>query len=302
MIAQRVLAAMLLVATTSVANAEDFTLPTLCEVDLVDDIELHATESGILDYVAVREGSQVRSEDILVKIDTSEPEKMKEIAKYKLDAALQRAREDIEVRYAQAQADAAEATVLELEETNRMVARSVTEADLREARLQHKRAVLGIEKAENDRKLAELDAWGLKAEYEAADMAIERRTIRAPFDGLVIKKYRSEKEWAQPGEPILQLVRLDQLQVEGLVSVMEHSPAELNGCEVTINVQVANGRVVPATGRVVYIHPVLLRGQKAVVRAEITNRQENGAWLILPKMTAKMTIHLGTGGVAVGAR
>ncbi|MEM8864382.1 MAG: HlyD family efflux transporter periplasmic adaptor subunit, partial [Planctomycetota bacterium] len=254
--------------------------------------------AGILDYVSVKEGARVRAEDILVKIDTREPEKAKEIAKYKLNAAVERARDDIEERYAVAAAEAALATVEEMEETNRMVPKSVTEADLRQERLNYNRAKLQIDKAIHDRKLAELDAWALKAEYEAAEMAIERRTLRAPFNGMVIEKFRDEKEWVNPGDPVLRLVRLDELQVEGLVSVAEHPPAELDGCEVTINVAVGNGRPVQATGRIVYINPILLRGQKAVVRAEVTNREENGHWVILPQMTAKMTIHLGTGGVA----
>ncbi|MEN1679323.1 MAG: HlyD family efflux transporter periplasmic adaptor subunit [Planctomycetota bacterium] len=281
------------------AAAEDFQVENECEVHLVDDLELHATEAGILDHVAVREGSRVRVEDVLVKIDSREVEKAAEIAKYKLNAAVQRALDQVEEDYARASADVARENVRELELTIARVEGSVTDADLRQAKLEHKRAVLQIEKAQHDRKLAELDAWSLKKEYEAAEMAVDRRTLRAPFSGVVVEQYRDEKEWVNPGDPILRLVRLDQLQVEGLVKLQDHTPAELDGCEVTITVGVGRGRTEQATGRIVYINPILLRGQRAVVRAEITNREENGNWLILPQMMATMKIHLGTGGAAV---
>ncbi|MEM6798209.1 MAG: HlyD family efflux transporter periplasmic adaptor subunit [Planctomycetota bacterium] len=282
-------------------HAEDFKLPDACVVDLVDELELHATEAGILDQVAVKEGARVRSEDVLVRIETSEAEKAREIARYKLRAALERARNDVEERFSRASSDVAKAEVETLEATNRAVANAVTATDLRKARLEYKRSLFGIEKAVHDRQLAELDAWTQKAELEAADMAIERRTLRAPFAGVVQEQFRDEKEWVNPGDPILRLVRLDALQVEGLVPIASYAPADLDGCEVTIKVAAGGGKTVTATGRIVFINPILMRGlegQNVVVRAEVTNREQNGHWVILPKMIAEMTIHIGTGGAA----
>lgn len=298
-------AALLAIAFTAAAHAEDFTLPHNCVVGLVDDIELHATEAGILDHVGVKEGARVRAEDVLVQIDTSEAKKARQVAKYALRRAVEAARDDVEIRYAEASLKVAEATVLELEETISKVAKAVTEADIREARLNANKAKLQIEKAKHDQELANLDAWTKKAELEAAEMAIERRTLRAPFNGVVQKKYRDEKEWVNPGDPILRLIRLDELQVEGSVPLAQHTPAELDGCEVTITVPSGGGKTATATGRIVYIDPILMRGadgQEAKVRAEVTNREQNGHWTILPMMNARMTIHLGTGGVAAAQR
>lgn len=284
------------------AVAENYELPEVCVVDLVDDLELHATEPGILDYLAVKEGAKIRAEDVLARIDTRQPEKQKEVAKYALQTALEKAKDDIEIRYARAASRVARETVAELQQTNMSVAKAVTESDLRQAQLDYERSVLAIEKAGKDKKLAGLEAWTKKAEVEAADMAIQRRTLRAPFNGVVVDRFVNEKEWVNPGDPILRIVRLDELQVEGLVPIAVRTPAELDGCEVTIQATIGNGRQVQATGRVVYVNPILLRGQRAVVRAEINNREESGHWVILPKMKAKMTIHLGTGGVAVSSR
>lgn len=285
------------------ALGEDFLVRDACEVHLVDDVELHATEAGILDYVAVREGDRVRAEDVLVKIDTKEVEKQAEVASFRVNAAVARAKDEVEEKYARASADHAAAKVMEFEETNERQPKSVPEADLREARLEHKRAVLQIEKAQRDRKLAELDAWVAKKEHEAAELAVERRTLRAPFGGVIVQQFRDEKEWVQPGDPILRLVRLDQLKVEGIVELAQHTPAELDGCPVTVEVNVGKGRVEEFPGRIVYVNPILLRGEKQVVRAEVANRQESGKWLLLPQMTARMTIHLGrgSGGPKLGA-
>lgn len=294
----------LLLALTITANlaAEDYVLPQASVVDLVDDLELHATEPGILDYLAVKEGAKIRAEDVLARIDTRQPEKQKEVARYALQAALNKANNDIEIRYAKAASRVAQETVAELQETNRSVAKAVTESDMRQAQLDFERSVLAIEKAAEDKKQSTIEAWTKKAEVEAAEMAIERRTLRAPFSGVVVDRFVQEKEWVNPGDPILRIVRLDELQVEGLVPIAVRTPAELDGCEVTIEAAIGNGRTVQATGRVVYVRPEILRGQNVVVRAEINNREESGHWVILPKMQAKMTIHLGTGGVAVSRR
>ncbi|MEM6331370.1 MAG: HlyD family efflux transporter periplasmic adaptor subunit, partial [Planctomycetota bacterium] len=288
-------------AAASPAVAEDYTPAETWPLDLVDDLELHATEAGILDFVGVKEGARVRAEDVLVKIDTRQAEKARDVARLALRAAVELARDEIEITYAKAAADVAMSTLQELRETNARVQGAVTEADVRQARLDHRRSILAIEKAEKDKMMAGFDAQTKMAELQAAELAIERRTLRAPFAGMVQRIVRDEKEWVNPGDPILRLIRLDTLQVDVLVPIADHAPADLDGCEVTVSVAAGGGRTVTATGRVVYIDPILVRGvqgQQAVVRAEITNREQNGRWAVLPKMKAQMTIHLGTGAAA----
>ncbi len=276
-----------------------------CTVDLIDPVELPATEAGVLVFQGMKEGANVKSEDVIAKIDARMAEMQKRIAVYKFNAAVKRANDEIEIEYSKKAAEVADAEYQEMLEVQSRMAKAFTDPEMRKAKLDSERSVLAVEKAANDQKLALLDAYAAKGEVDAAAVSIERRTILAPFDGQVVKVFRRQQEWVNPGDPILQLIRMDTLQVDGWVYLEDYSPDELAGCEVTIEVPGAKGRVEKANGRIVWIDPVLTRGdrsQKMMVRAEIANRTKNDQWVILPNMRAKMTIHLGTGGQSVGSR
>ena len=276
-----------------------------CQVDLIEDVKLPALDAGVLLHLGVKEGDQVKSEAVIARIDDREPNQERRRAAFAYNAAVKKAKNDISVRFAKAQLDVAVATLQELIDTNNRLEKAVPEADIRQARLEVRSGDLRIKNAQHELDLAELDAHTARVEVDTSEMLIERRVIRAPFDGEVAEVYRQQQEWVSPGDPILRLIRLDTLNVEGLVNVDKYSFAELKGCEVTVEVPVAAGRRVQATGRVVWVDPILMRGvdgQVAKVRAEISNRREKGEWIIHPRRQATMTVHLGTGGVSAAKR
>lgn len=269
-----------------------------CVVGLVNKIELPATEAGVLVYLGVKEGSAIRQEEVIAQIDDREARQLLRIAEFSKEAAEARADDNVEIEYNQAAALVSRVDWEEMNEANRQVDGAVPEADVRRARLEYDRSRLGEKKARKDQQLARLDARVKEAELEAARLAIAMREIRAPFDGEVLEVTRHQQEWVQPGEVIAVVAQLDTLQVDGFVYFDQYDPSQVDGCEVTIDVAVGRGRVVQATGRVVYIDPVAVyeKRHKYLVRAEIANRRENGRWLISPNLSARMTIHLGSGG------
>lgn len=276
-----------------------------CRVDLIEAVNLPAVDPGVLLHLGVREGDQVESEQIIARVDDREARQQFLRAASAYNAAAKRANNGVPEEFAVAQLGVAEATLEELLDTNNRLEGAVPEADVRQARAEVKSGQLRIKNAKQDRLLALSEAKTAEIEVQTARMLIDRRVVRAPFAGEVVEVYRQQQEWVSPGDPILRLIRLDTLYVEGLVSVDAYSFAEIKGCEVTVDVPTTRGRVVQATGRVVWIDPILMRsvdGQIAKVRAEIANRQEKGAWLIHPKREATMTIHLGTGGVAAARK
>jgi multidrug resistance efflux pump len=156
----------------------------------------------------------------------------------------------------------------------------------------------GIDKARHEQKLSQYDAYTKNAELEITKLAIQRRVITAPFDGMVEKKYRKQDEWVAPGDPILYLFRLDTVNVEGAVEQSKYDPHELLGCDVTVEVQLARGRKETVRGKITKVSSVVRLDGKFEVRAEVPNRQEHGTWLLRDGLLATMTIHLGTGGAA----
>ncbi len=275
-----------------------------CLIQLVNDIQVPATESGLMTYLGVKQGSNVKAEDLIAKIDDRVAQQAYNVANFAKQAADARAEDDIEIIYNIAAARVAREDWIELEEANQAVSKAVTESDLRRAKLDYDRAKLGTDKAKKDRELAGLDAQTKEAELEAALLGIDMRKVIAPFDGQVVEVLRDEQEWVQAGEPILRLIRLDTLKVEGYINYDDYDPSEIDGCEVTVEVNMGRGRTERATGRVVYIDPeAKFDGQyKFLFQAEIANRQENERWIISPRLEANMTVHLGTGGVSNARR
>jgi multidrug efflux pump subunit AcrA (membrane-fusion protein) len=262
------------------------------------DILLPAKEPGVLVSLNVEEGARVTKGQEIGQIDDSEPQAQKKAARYARDAAGKRAQDDVEIRYSKAQADVAHADYDQLVETNLIAPKAVTAVELRAKKLEWDRAVLAIEKSGKDQELAKFEWYTKQAELDAADLAINRRKIIAPFDGEVVEIQRKQDEWVNPGDPILRLVRRDVVRVEGKVDQREFDPHELQGSNVTVEVQLARGRTEKVTGRVVDVSPVLSYDGRFVVLAEVANRQVGGNWILMDGQRAQMTIHANPTGAA----
>jgi multidrug efflux pump subunit AcrA (membrane-fusion protein) len=267
-----------------------------CLVKLQDDVKLAGKEAGVLVQLSVKEGSQVHAGEVIGKLDDSQPQAQKEAAQAGYNAAWNKWKDDVEIRYSKAAAQVAHADYDKLVETNQRADKAVPQVEIRKAKLDWDRSELAIEKAQHDQELAKYDAYTKQAELKAAQLAIDRRTIKAPFDGEVVAINRHQEEWVGMGDWILRLVRLDAMYVEGALDRTLYDPQEVVNCNVTIQVEMARGRKEQAEGRITYVSSEVRGDGKYQVRAEVANRQEGGRWLLADGMKATMTIHLGTGG------
>ncbi len=261
-------------------------------VKVQDEAKIPAMEAGVITHFSVREGARVKKDDILAVVDDREAKARLKIAKYAELAAWKIVNQDIEERYARAAAELADADLKKDMEANRQVKGSVAGSEIERKRLDFKRAELQIEKAANDRIMAKYDAKTKTAEREAAAMALEWRTIRAPFDGDVVKTFVHQSEWVQPGEPILKLVRFDKLYVEGHLLAQNFDRSEILGKPVTIELVKAHDRKVTVSGRIVHVDQMLQGRGRYTVRAEVDNELVNDSWLLQPGGVVRMTIHL----------
>jgi multidrug efflux pump subunit AcrA (membrane-fusion protein) len=276
-------------------------------VRVADQVKLPAKEPGVLVQMSVKEGTQVRAGQVIGKIDDSEPQMKKVAATAEYAGAYKRWKDDIEIRYAKAQAEVAKAKYEKLVETNRNAPNAVPDVELREAKLEWDHFTLAIEKSIHDQELAKFEAFTKQAELDAAKLAIERRAIIAPFDGVVEELKRKQDEWVQPGDTILTLLRLDTMHVEGTVAQSQFDQHEVQGCEVSVTVELARGRKATVRGRIVKVSSLVqYRGPNSPgvypVRAEVPNLQEHGTWVLRDGLPASMTIHLGTGANATAKR
>ena len=265
-----------------------------CRIELKgeDEIRIPAQESGVLLEMPLKEGSRVSKGDLLAVIDDREAKAAVTVAEFALQSAVQRANETIEIRYAQAAEAVAKVDVDQDLKANRDHPGAIPEIEIRRKKLDLERSTLQIEKAQKDQLLARLEAKTKKAELEAARTALERRTIRAPFDGEVVDTYRHRAEWVNPGDPILKLVRFDTLHVQGFVDAEQYDRSEIRDKPVTVVITRARGREIRMQGRIVYVDQMLGSKSDYRVRAELKNKREGDNWLVEPGRYVRMTIHL----------
>ncbi|MBN1393767.1 MAG: HlyD family efflux transporter periplasmic adaptor subunit [Pirellulales bacterium] len=272
--------------------AETLILPN-CLLSLDEEAEVPAQEEGVLKEIPVREGQQVARGELLVQLEDSVPKMQYLVAGYKLKVAEKEAADDISIRYAKVAEQVAEIEYLQAEEANRKVKGAVPLAEVRRLLLKHREMKLSIEKAEKELVIAALRVKVSEAELKAAEALLKRYQIVAPLDAVVVELSRHEGEWVQRGEPVMRLMRMDRLRVEGYVNAEEFRVAEIQDRPVTVAVTLARGKKESCPGRIVYVKPSIEAGGEFLVRAEVENRRGGGGeWVLVPGMSAEMTIQL----------
>jgi multidrug resistance efflux pump len=119
---------------------------------------------------------------------------------------------------------------------------------------------------------------------------VYRCAVTSPLAGEVIEVLKHAGEWVNAGDPVVHVVRLDTLRVEGFVNAAEHSPASVRDRPVRVSVTVGPGETAEFTGRVVFVRPTLQAGEQYLIYADVENRSANGQWLLQPGMLASMRI------------
>lgn len=263
-----------------------------CIVKFIDVVEVAAQEAGLLTEVLVREGSEVKREDQLAQINDSKVVAAKKVAEAEHQVALAEATNDISVRYADKAAEVAKFDYIAHLRSEKKVKGSVPEAEMKKLELTWQKGVLEIEKARLELDVAKLTAKAKEAAVEAADDDIHRRRVTAPIDALVVQVEKHAGEWVNPGDLILRLVRMDKVRVQGTVKIEEVPPSQVVDRPVTVVATLTGRRTVELPGKIVFVAPELRHGNYLVL-AEVENREERGAWLLLDGMNVDMKIDAG---------
>lgn len=263
-----------------------------CRVSLIEEAQVPGRETGALVQMDVREGQEVKKGDEIGRIDDTKMAMLKKVKERELEAALYQATNDVNVRFAE---KAAAVAVKEWElvaRANKATPGAIAAIEVDKLKLGAQKAQLSIEQAQRDMKVAKLTGGVKSAEVEAAEADIQLRRIIAPLDGVVVHVYKHLGEWVPPGDPVVHIVRIDRLRIEGFVNAADLNPSEVDGRSVTVDAELARGRKVRFTGKIVFVSPSVQAGGEYLVWAEVDNKQEDGHWLLRPGLTATMTIHL----------
>lgn len=267
----------------------------------------------VVDLV-VNEGDLVRRGDPLARLRTKQLEIQLAAEQAELElrrqelAELENGSRPEEIQQAEAQMLAAKAlmefTQSRLRRTKTLFERNATsEDDLQEvgstaeaaaqryleAKAHHELIVAGPRKE----KIAQARASVMMQEEAVRQLEddIAEHTIAAPFDGYVTKEHTEVGQWISSGDPIVEVVQVDRVEVE--VPVLEtYFPRLSLGETARVEFEAFSGRSL--TGQVVAIVPQAdVRSRSFPVKVRLENPTEGDGPVIRPGMFARVTLSVG---------
>jgi multidrug efflux pump subunit AcrA (membrane-fusion protein) len=259
---------------------------------LKDEAKVPAQEPGVLVELAVVEGSQVKSGDVVGQIEDSQPRMQRKAAQAELKAAEEKAKSNVDERYAKKASEVAYKEWEKAREANQKTPGSISQVEVARLYLTYERGLLEIERAQTERKMSGHAADAKSVEVEAATEAMKRRQITSPIDGMIVKVYLHKGEWVKPGDPVMHVVNLDQLKVQGTANIAELSPELLMDKKIVVEAELTEGRKEQFSGRITFVNPIIQGRDTYIVKAEVQNRKERGRWLLQPGMPVELTILL----------
>ena len=125
-----------------------------------------------------------------------------------------------------------------------------------------------------------------------------KHTIRAPFDGYVVKKHTEIGAWIRRGDPVVDVVELDPVEIE--ISIPETYIAYLEvGTVQPVQLEALNGRILeefdqPLQGTLVRIVPQAdLRSRTFPVKLRVDNPRQGSSHLLKAGMLARVLLAVG---------
>lgn len=178
-----------------------------CRIKLIDFAVLAADHPGILADVIPKEGDNVKAGQLLSSLKDA-------VVRARLARADKEASNDIEIRFSKKAEEVAQVELDRAEEANKIQKRSVPEVEVKRLRLSRDKSLLQIEQAELQSQIAKLTRDEANAELQAYQ-------VKAPFDGIVTRVFKSKGEAVRQGDPIIELSSTKRVKVEGYVNVKD---------------------------------------------------------------------------------
>lgn len=155
-------------------------------------------------------------------------------------------------------------------------------------RLTNEQLQIELQQAHSELRLAQFNANLFQNALDAARLDLAQHRIHAPFAGVVVELYRQRGEWVKPGDPILRVLRLDRLRVEGFLPTQLLS-GDLVGAQAEIEIVGFEKQSIPLAGKVSFVSPeVDAVNNEVAIWAEFDNPDR----LVWPGMQGVMKIRL----------
>jgi multidrug efflux pump subunit AcrA (membrane-fusion protein) len=189
-----------------------------CRITLIRQVTLACDRPGVVKAVEFHEGDAVQARQQVVLIAD-------EVARANLAIAEKKATNDVDVRFSEKARDLAEVEYQKNVEANekaeakskgdgKQTVVAVAALEIKKLKLAADKAGLAIEQAVNEQTLNKLTEKQAHAE-------LATHSVIAPFEGVVTRVYKHPGEAVRQGDPILELVNVDRVRIEGRVALSE---------------------------------------------------------------------------------
>jgi len=275
-----------------VASAAEPIVLDNCLLALIDEAEVPAQQAGLLTDVPVEKGQQVTAGQLLAQIDDSLAQQQVAVAQAKLEVAQKEATNTIRIDYARATTEVSRQEYLMAIEANKKKRDSVSQAEVQRLLLKWKESYFAIKQAEMDLEIAKEQLKVSRAELNAAKEKLNHHRISSLFHGEVVDVIGKKGEWVQVGSPVLRIVRMDKLRVQGYLNAEEVKPGDVDETQpVVVDVRITKGEVVRVKGKVHHVSEVVRAGAQFAIEVDVDNhRQADGHWLLRPGLPVTLTI------------
>lgn len=182
---------------------------TQCRVSLIKQVTLSSARAGVIAFISPSEGDHVKARQVLAGLDSS-------ITEAALAVAREKAASTVNKKLARNMIDLTKTEYEKAIQANQKFNGGDLFADIevRRLKLSMDKSALQLEQAEIENQVHGLNARQIEAELKAF-------TVEAQFDGIVTRVHRAKGEAVGLGDPLIEVVNLDRVKVEGYVSVQD---------------------------------------------------------------------------------
>lgn len=268
-----------------------------CLLKASAEVQLPAQEAGVLVELQAFEGQEVKLNQPLGRIDDSQPRLQKKAAEAERAVTAEKGKSTVSERYAQKASDVALKEWQKAEESNRIAPNSVSQVEVMRLQLTWEKGKLEFERAQEERKIAGLTVSAKDVDVEAAEEAIRRRQLISPIAGTIVELTPHVGEWLKPGDPVLKIVNMEVLKIEGYVNIKHFRQDELQSRTVIAEVDMGSKVPLNVPAKIAFVSPVVEPGGEYRIKAEIQNRKnpQTGEWILKPGLSAELVLSAAPG-------
>jgi len=266
-----------------------------CIVKTIQSVRVPAIAEGQITEMLAVEGSNVAKGDLLAVLDDTQAKLALDLRRAEERETELKALDDVNYRDAENSERSAKAEAEAYKELRRQGA--VPYWEMEKKILEADRATLRIELAVLQQDIAKVQYVAKRSERELAEYEVSRRRVLAPFGGFIENRMAQLGEWVQPGSPVVQLVQLDKLRVEGDIDALRYPGQITRGTPVKVMIH-SNSRRAEASaadaiavdGKIGFVSSEIDLNHRYRIWVEVENQQVGDEWVFKPGMEADMQV------------